>query len=265
MPSDDDAAGTPAGERLQKFLARAGVASRRHAEDLIAAGAVSVNGAVVTAPGARVVPGRDTVSVNGRAIAPLAATTTVAVHKPAGYVSTARDPQGRPIVADLLPAALRAQRLVPVGRLDIDSEGLILLSNDGELALRITHPRFGAEKEYEVLVAGDIDDEALERLRRGVVLPGDDARPTAPARVRRLARPAPAGKAWLAVTLREGRKRQVRLMLAVVSVQVERLVRVRIGGLRLHDVTPQPGDWHVLTPDEIERALGKPDRSASRT
>ncbi len=256
VESDLDKTSREDSERLQKYLARSGVSSRRHAEELIAAGAVRVNGAVVTAPGTKVRPGHDAVTVNGSPVMPPATTTTVALHKPLGYVATASDPQGRPILADLLPAGLRAARLTPVGRLDADSEGLILLSNDGDLALRLTHPRYGAEKEYHALVVGGVDDAALDRLRRGVVLAGDDPRPTAPAQVRRQPRGnAPAGCQWITVILREGRKRQVRLMFAAVGARVERLVRVRVGRLRLADVAPQPGSWRALSADEIALAL----------
>jgi 23S rRNA pseudouridine2605 synthase len=250
--SQQDAAHDPSGERLQKYLARCGVASRRHAEELIAAGAVQVNGVTVTTPGTRVAAA-DVVTVRGRRVAPVAATMTVALHKPAGYISTAHDPQGRPIAADLLPPHLRTQRLVPVGRLDADSEGLLLLSNDGDLALRLTHPRY--EKEYHALVEPVPDDDALAQLRRGVVLAGADTRPTAPAQAWRVSARTPAGQGWIAVVLREGRKRQVRLMCAAVGVSVRRLIRVRVGHLRLADVAPQPGMFRVLTPAEIAQAL----------
>lgn len=254
--SQHDAADGPTGERLQKYLARCGVASRRQAEELIAAGAVQVNGVTVSSPGTRVAAA-DVVTVRGRRVAPVAQTITIALHKPVGYISTAHDPQGRPIAADLLPSPLRAQRLVPVGRLDADSEGLLLLSNDGDLTLRLTHPRYEAEKEYHALVEPVPDDEALAQLRRGVVLAGANARPTAPARVWRVAGPAPAGQGWIAVVLREGRKRQVRLMCAAVGVRVRRLMRVRVGHLRLADVAPQSGMYHVLTPAEIAQALAE--------
>lgn len=245
---------TPSGERLQKYLARSGVASRRHAEALITAGAVQVNGHTVTEQGIRIDPVTDVVQVNGQRVQPVAQTTTVAVHKPEGYISTASDPQGRPIVSDLLPLALRQQRLVPVGRLDADSEGLLLLSNDGALTLRLTHPRFATEKEYHALIEGDVDNDSLERLRHGVVLAGESDQPTAPARVWRVPGSAPLGHAWIAVALREGRKHQVRLMFAAVGTRVTRLIRVRIGQLRLADVVPDVGTYHMLTPQEIARA-----------
>jgi pseudouridine synthase len=239
------------GERLQKYLAQAGVASRRHAEQLIAAGAVTVNGQIVTTPGKRVAPDTDTVCVNGQPVRVVAQKTTVAIYKPTGYVATAHDPQGRPIIGDLLPSDLHGLRLVPVGRLDADSEGLILLSNDGDLALKLTHPRYETEKEYHALVQGHIADEALQRLRRGVVLAGEDERPTAPAVIWRVQKgypaPPPVDQAWLGVIIHEGRKRQIRLMFAAVGARVERLVRVRIGQLQLADVAPAPGTCHRLT------------------
>ncbi len=249
-----------AGERLAKFLARAGVASRRHAEDLIAAGAVTVNDQVVREQGTRVDAAADVVRVNGRIIRPPSEFVTVAIHKPAGYVATAHDPQGRPIVADLLPPELRSHHLVPVGRLDYDSEGLILLSNDGDLTLRVTHPRYGTEKEYHALIAGHVEDAALQQLRRGVVLPDQEAHATTPATVWRLRHgpsPAPPDHEWIGIIIHEGRKRQVRLMFAAVGARVTRLVRVRIGQLFLKDVAPRPGMCHILTPDEIARVLPK--------
>lgn len=243
-------------ERLAKFLARAGVVSRRHAEELIVAGRVQVNGTVIVTPGAKVDPAHDIVMVHGRQIQPSAARVTVAVNKPVGVIATASDPQRRAIVADLLPEHLRMLHLVPVGRLDADSEGLLLLSNDGQLVLHLTHPRYEAEKAYHALVAGQVTDDALQRLRQGVVLTGENPAPTAQAQVERLVdEAAPPGMQWIEVVLREGRKRQVRLMFAAVGARVERLVRVRIGQLYLDDIVPEAGDWHVLSPDEIVQTL----------
>jgi 23S rRNA pseudouridine2605 synthase len=242
------------GERLQKYLARAGIASRRHAEELIRAGAVSVNDIVITELGTRIDPDADSVRVNGSLIQPANTLYTVAIHKPAGYVATARDPQGRPIVADLLPENLRMQRLVPVGRLDLDTEGLLILSNDGNLALRLTHPRYETEKEYHALVDGPVNDDALQQLRHGVVLPGDDPRPTSPAIVWRLHNvyPRPAtGQEWLGLIIHEGRKRQVRLMCGAVGTPTRRLIRARIGNLRLNDVVPESGSWKILGDNDI--------------
>lgn len=236
-----------AGERLQKVLAHAGVASRRRAEDLIRAGRVTVNGAVVTELGTRVDPSRDEVRVDGRPLRGAESRVYVLLHKPAGVVSTARDPQGRRTVLDLLPDL--GVRLYPVGRLDYDSSGLILLTNDGALALRLTHPRYGAEKVYRVQVEGHPSPAALDRLRRGMRL--SDGM-TAPARVREVARDA-AGST-LEVVLREGRNRQVRRMFAAVGHPVRALVRVGEAGLTLGDLPP--GAWRRLTEEEVARLRG---------
>lgn len=240
-------------ERLHKYLARAGVASRRHAEALMRAGRVRVNGQPATEPGIKILPGVDEVRVDGRLVSLPASKVYVALHKPAGVVTTASDPQGRQMVVELLPDTLRAQRLFPVGRLDLDSEGLLLLTNDGDFALRLTHPRYEQEKEYHALVQGRPTSAALGPLRRGLLLPGE-TRPTAPARARIL-RSGDGETTWLAVTLHEGRKRQVRRMLAAVGHPVLRLVRVRVGPLRLGDL--QPGQWRCLTAEEVARLAEK--------
>lgn len=250
--SHDTSAEQP--ERLQKFLARAGVASRRHAETLMQAGRVLVNGQPATEPGKKIRPGVDEIRVDGRLVRPQVSKVYILLHKPAGVVTTASDPQGRQTVLDLLPAKLRAQRLFPVGRLDLDSEGLLLLTNDGDFALHLTHPRYEQQKEYHALVQGRPAPSALESLRRGVLLPGE-SRPTAPARVYVL-RPGEDGEtSWLVVTLHEGRKRQVRRMLAVVGHPVLRLLRVRVGPLRLGNL--QPGAWRFLSEQEIAKLAGQ--------
>src|SRR5438309_9161369 len=156
------------GERLARFLAHAGVASRRHAEELIAAGRVQVNGVAVTAQGTRINPARDTVSVDGKKVVAASKYVYLVLHKPVGYVSTARDPQGRPTVLDLLPAEVRRFRVYPVGRLDIDTSGLLLLTNDGDFTVHLTHPRYSMEKHYSALVRGYPTEEALMALRNGV-------------------------------------------------------------------------------------------------
>ena len=251
MPEDGNQ--TEPSERLQKFLARAGVASRRHAEALIQAGRVQVNGQVVTALGTKVHPAKDVVQVDGRVVQVPVSQVYLLLHKPAGVVTTASDPQGRQTVLDLLPRELQAQRVFPVGRLDLDSEGLLLLTNDGEFALHLTHPRYEQEKEYHALVRGRPTPAALESLRRGLLLPGE-TRPTAPARAR-LLRPGDGETTWIAVTLHEGRKRQVRRMLEAVGHPVMRLVRVRVGPLKLGDL--QPGRWRYLTEEEVARLTEK--------
>jgi 23S rRNA pseudouridine2605 synthase len=208
--------------RLAKYLAHAGVASRRAAEKLIAAGRVSVDGEVVGDP-ARDVGDDSSVSVDGRRLAGPERRVTFAVHKPVGVVSTASDTHGRPTVVGLVPA--QGARLYPVGRLDADSSGLILLTNDGELANRLTHPSFEVSKTYRATLGGGaIGDAALRRLRDGLQL--DDG-PTAPAQARRL------GGQEIELTIHEGRNRQVRRMCAAVGHPVIALQRVRFGPLSL--------------------------------
>jgi 23S rRNA pseudouridine2605 synthase len=205
--------------RLAKYLAHAGVASRRAAEELIAAGKVRVAGEVITDPACDVVEGA-AVEVNGRPVTP-EPREVWAVNKPRGVVSTAREPGRRQAVTELVDSP---RRLYPVGRLDADSTGLILLTNDGELANRLTHPRYGVPKAYRVRLRRPPSDRDLERLRHGVRL--DDG-PTAPAEVARL------GERELEITLREGRKRQVRRMAEAIGNEIESLTRVRIGSLGL--------------------------------
>ncbi len=208
--------------RLAKYLAHAGVASRRAAEAVIAGGRVEVDGQIVADP-AREVDERSRVSIDGRPLSGPEPRATYALNKPVGVVSTARDTHGRTTVLDLVPS--EGARLYPVGRLDADSSGLILLSNDGELANRLTHPRHEVPKTYRArLGGGAIGDEALRRLRAGVEL--DDG-PTAPAHVRRL------GAHELELTIHEGRNRQVRRMCAAVGHQVLELRRERFGPLAL--------------------------------
>lgn len=224
-----------AGERLQKYLAHAGVASRRHAEEMILAGAVSVNGQVVRELGTRVDPSVDEVRVRGQLVRPQAALLYVLLHKPAGAMSTASDPEGRRTVIDLLPEEWRRERVYPVGRLDWDTEGVLLLTNDGDLALHMTHPRYALTKEYAALVEGEPSPQTLQRLAQGVVLPGE-ARPTAPARAwveRRV-----GNATWVGLELHEGRNRQVRRMLETVGHPVVRLQRVRVGPLTLAGLAP---------------------------
>ena len=227
-------------ERLQKVLAASGYGSRRVCEELIADGRVTVNGEVAVL-GRRVDPVTDRIEVDGH----LAPTRPGLVHyllnKPRGVVSTARDTHGRPTVVELVPAE---PRVFPVGRLDADTEGLLILTNDGELAQRLTHPSHGVPKEYLAHVAnGALPAGALRRLREGVEL--DDGM-TAPAEV---SQPEPG---VLRLTIHEGRNRQVRRMCDAVGHPVQRLVRLRIGPLR--DRRLKPGAWRTLTPDEV-RAL----------
>ncbi|MBW3615096.1 MAG: rRNA pseudouridine synthase [Actinobacteria bacterium] len=229
----------PAGERLQKVLARTGLASRRACEELIAEGRVTVN-AEVAELGRRVDPLVDVIEVDGALVPVAPGLVHYLLNKPAGVVSTAADTHGRSTVVDLVPAD---PRVFPVGRLDADTEGLIVLTNDGELAHRLTHPSFGVEKEYLAHVEGGPGPSALRRLRDGVEL--DDG-PTAPAKVARV----DAGV--LRITIHEGRNRQVRRMCEAVGHPVLRLVRTRIGPLA--DRRLKPGEWRPLEAGEV-RAL----------
>lgn len=231
--------GRATGERLQKVLARTGFGSRRACEELIAEGRVRVNGRVA-ALGQRVDVEADVVEVDGVPLGVRPDLVYYLLNKPRGVVTTAADPQGRHTVVDLLPPH---PRVFPVGRLDADTEGLLLLTNDGVLAHRLTHPSFGVEKEYLAAVAGAPSPGAVRRLREGVDL--DDGR-TAPARVALVADNA------LRIVLHEGRNRQVRRMCAAVGHPVTRLVRTRIGPLAERGLAP--GEWRALTMAEV-RAL----------
>jgi 23S rRNA pseudouridine2605 synthase len=232
-------------ERLQRYLARSGVASRRASEQLIAAGRVRVNGEPVTTLGTSIDTEQDRVEVDSRPVRPASTRAYVALYKPVGVVSTANDPGGRPTVVDLVQ---HPGRLYPVGRLDYDSEGLLLLTDDGDLAMRLTHPRYGVEKEYRALVRGRVDQSVLDRLAHGIVL---DRRPTAPARFE-IAEPTSEGT-WLRIVLHEGRNRQIRRMAQVVGLDVARLVRVRVGAVRLG--TLRPGEWRALSEREVNALL----------
>ena len=231
--------------RLQKILADAGIASRRAAERLMLAGRVTVNGAVVATLGATADPEHDMIAVDGEPIAAPAGHVYIALHKPAGYVTTVSDERGRPTALDLV-RDVRA-RLFPVGRLDRDSEGLLLLTTDGALTERLTHPRHEVEKEYTLLLDREPPPAALAALATGIDL---DGRRTAPAHVRRLER-TPAG-VWLSITIHEGRNRQVRRMCAAVGLRVLRLIRVRVGPVLLG--TLPAGAYRQLSAAE-QRAL----------
>ena len=228
--------------RLNAFLARAGVASRRAADELILAGRVRVNGEAGQVN--TFVEAGDRVEVDGRAVA-LQRLAVILLHKPAGVVTTARDPQRRPTVVGLVP---QEPRVVPVGRLDADTTGALLLTNDGPLAHRLAHPRYGVEKTYVADVDGDPDKTALQRLRDGVDL--EDGR-TAPARARRL------GRGRIELVLHEGRKHQVKRMCAAVGHPVVRLHRSAYAGLTLAGL--EPGAWRELEPHEVERLRKEPE------
>jgi len=222
--------------RLQKFLAKAGVCSRREGENLIAAGRVRVNDAVVTVMGTRVDPEKDKVAVDNKPVALEEAPVYIMLNKPAGYISSCRHGDAA-IVLDLVDVG---ERVFPVGRLDKDSTGLLLLTNDGEIHNRLAHPSFDHEKEYVVEVRRAITDDALDRMARGIAL---DDKMTRPARVRRESQNA------FRIILYEGRKRQIRRMVEAAGNEVTRLHRVRMAGLRLGDLPP--GEWRFLTGQEI--------------
>lgn len=227
-------------EKLHKVLARLGWGSRRACEEIVESGRVEINGQRARV-GARVDVRKDLVTVDGAPVGLAPDLRTVLLNKPKGVVSTASDTHGRPTVVDLVPSNAR---LFPVGRLDLDTEGLILLTNDGELANAITHPSRGVEKEYLVEVAGgDPTREVLARLRRGVLLDDGEARCAEVGRV---------GESVLRIVLTEGRKRQIRRMCEAVGHPVVRLVRVRIGPIT--DRRLAPGEYRDLAPDEL-RAL----------
>jgi len=231
-------------ERLQKTLARAGLGSRRSSEDLIREGRVTVNGRVARL-GERVDARRDRVEVDGVRVPLDPGLRYYAFHKPRGVVTTARDPQRRHDVSAFLPPG---PRVFPVGRLDRDTEGLLLLTNDGELANRVMHPRYGVEKEYLAEVEGTPSDRALARLRRGVELEDGVARAARATRVGRSGR-----RAAVRLVMREGRKREVRRMLTAVGLPVRRLVRVRVGSVRLGRLAA--GEVRPLERDEIQALL----------
>jgi len=229
-------------ERLHKFLSRAGVASRRVAEEWIRAGRVAVNGQVVTEMGVKIDPDRDQVQVDERPVQPPTTTITVMVHKPYGYISSLADPQGRRVVTDLLGGKIK-ERLYPVGRLDYDATGLMLLSNDGDLAYRLTHPSYQVPRVYRVTVAGEIAPETLRRLSRGVKV--GDRTVTAAVEVIK----AEAGKTVLELTVREGRYHLVKRLLLQVGHMVLKLKRIAFGPLNL-GALPR-GEFRLLTREEM--------------
>ena len=250
------------GVRLQKILSAAGRASRRQAESLIEAGRVTVNGETVTALGTRADPARDDVRLDGRRVGPPAGRRYLLLNKPRGYVTTRRDPQRRRTVLDLIPDV--ADYVYPVGRLDYDSEGLLLLTNDGELAARLTHPRHGVPRVYEATVRGVPSAAQLGRLAAGVPVEG---RRAAPAAVRKLEDRSArrTDESRVRIVLLEGRNRQVRRMLEAIGHPVRRLRRVELGPLRLGRL--RPGAVRDLRPAEVaalRRAVRVPDGRRTR-
>jgi pseudouridine synthase len=233
-------------ERLQKILSRAGVASRRAAERLMTDGRVSVNGTIVRELGTKADPSRDDIRVDGRRVKPAERYRYLLLNKPRGYVTTRSDPQGRPTVLDLLTGV--HEYVYPVGRLDFDSEGLLLLTNDGDLTGRLTHPRHGVARVYEVRVSGVPDARDMKRLAAGVTVEG---RRTAPADVRLVSTDRREDHALVRITLFEGRNRQVRKMFDTIGHAVAELRRVAIGPIR--DARLKPGRWRDLNRDEVRK------------
>lgn len=263
----------PSGVRLQKAMADAGIGARRDCEEMITAGRVRVNGKVVTTLPCFVDPRRDVVELDGSVIdlpdttaesgKPAAERryTYVLVNKPKGVITTTRDPEGRRSVLDLLPPQIRREeRLYPVGRLDGDSTGLLLLTNDGDLAFQLTHPKFGVAKEYRVVCAGLASDEQLQALKRGMYLvtPASDGTKTSKRAsmesvriVKRLVDRSRGDRTTLSVTLREGQNREIRRMLARVGLKVRELQRVAIGPLRAGDL--KPGQCKLLGKRDVDK------------
>ena len=247
-------------ERLQKIIATAGIASRRHAEQIIAAGEVTVNGKVITEPGTKADPDVDHIKVRGKLINPVLKKVEkvhVLLNKPRGYLSSVSDPEGRPTVIELLPPSLG--RLYPVGRLDFNTEGLLLLTNDGEFTNFITSARNKVEKVYEAKVKGVPDEKSIERLRRGVTL--EDGVRTAPAKIRQTAETG--SNTWFEILLHEGKNQQIRRMFDLIGHSVVKLRRSRIGGLR--DDELKPGRWRRLTESEVKMLMTKRPRKQSRS
>jgi 23S rRNA pseudouridine2605 synthase len=237
-------------ERLQKILARAGLGSRRACETFLSEGRVRVNG-VIAELGQKADPQADRITVDGEPIVLPQTFSYIMLNKPRGVISAALPQDSRPTVVDLVGAE---ERLYPVGRLDADSEGLILLTNDGELTEYLTHPRYESEKEYRVLVKGEPEEDRLAVWRRGVVLEG---KRTAPARVRREERAARG--TWLSVVMHEGRKHQIRDIGEALGMPVLRLIRVRMGPLLLGKLPP--GQWRELSDDEVQQLRRRTERA----
>jgi len=235
--------------RLQKILSAAGVASRRASEQLILEGRVTVNGETIRELGAKADPEKDAIKVDGRRIKTDVAQRYIVLYKPKGYVTTRKDPEGRRTVMDLIDDS---QYIYPVGRLDYDTEGLVLMTTDGDLAARLMHPRHEVDKEYEVIVLGIPDPRAIEKLKKGVYIEGGR---TSPAHVHigstvKGSRPTTR----LNITIHEGRNRQIRKMCSTVGLPVRDLRRIRMGPITLGRL--KPGQWRELTPQEV-RALAK--------
>ncbi len=248
-------------ERLHKFLSRCGVASRREAESLILQGRVTVNGQVIQELGTKIEPGKDRIEVDGIPVKPQPY-TYIALNKPKGVVTTVEDREGRPTVMDLLKGF--KTRVYPVGRLDMESEGLLLLTNDGELAFRLMHPRYHVEKRYLVKVRGTPTEKKLDKLRKGIRLEDEKRkglyRKTAPARIKVIK--SRGKETELEVILREGRKRQIRRMFQAIGHPVVSLVRVAVGNITLEGLPK--GKYRHLTSQEVAELKRRVGLAADR-
>lgn len=235
-------------ERLQKYLASCGVASRRMSEEIIKSGRVAVNGQIVTEMGVKIKIGTDKVTVDGKDITPEEEHVYLMLNKPEGYVTTAHDPQGRPTVLDLVAEV--PQRVFPIGRLDVDTEGLIFLTNDGELAYRLTHPKFAVTKVYHALVTGKPSEDKLDRMRNGLKLEDGMTKPCTVKVIRRYNH-----KTMLEITISEGRNRQVRRMCQAIGNPIIELERVKIENIELSQV--KRGQYRKLTLEELAPLMYK--------
>ncbi|HEV7920413.1 MAG TPA: pseudouridine synthase [Thermoanaerobaculia bacterium] len=254
-------------ERLQKIIAHAGFASRREAETMIREGRVTVNGKVVTELGSKANPGTDHIKVDGKLITRPEPHRYILLYKPKEVMTTVEDPQGRRTVIELVRGI--RERIYPVGRLDFHSEGLVLLTNDGELAFKVSHPRHGSVKTYHVKVRGVPEERMVDKLQRGITIEGKRTLPTEISRIRTTGKGEDEGNSWFEVKLREGRTQQIRKMFQAIGHPVSKLRRVAIGPISDPKLTP--GVWRELTKQEVkalatmqEPAVVKPRRAAKR-
>ncbi|HUP49037.1 MAG TPA: pseudouridine synthase [Thermoanaerobaculia bacterium] len=247
-------------ERLQKIIAHAGFASRREAETMIREGRVTVNGRVVTELGSRANASRDHVKVDGKLITRAETHRYILLYKPRQVMTTVEDPQGRRTVIDLIRGV--RERIYPVGRLDFHSEGLVLLTNDGDLAFRISHPKHGSVKTYHVKVRGVPEDRMIEKLERGITIDGKRTLPCQLSRMKTTGRGEEEGNSWFEVKLREGRTQQIRKMFQAVGHPVSKLRRVAIGPISDPKLTP--GVWRELTRQEVKMLATMKDAKPSK-
>ncbi len=231
-------------ERLQKYMAKQGIASRRNCEEIIASGRVKVNGKVVTQLGTTIDPNKDTVHLDGRKLKNISKPIYIMLNKPRGYISSIKDPRGRKIVTDLIPDII--ERLFPVGRLDYNSEGLMILTNDGDFAYHLTHPSYNVPKTYRVRVKGQPSEKDIICLSEGIVL--EDG-PTAPAKIFHIE--TKEGNALYEITISEGKNKQIRRMFEKIGFEVIRLKRIKVGNLSLGDL--KSGQYRHLLSSEVRK------------